>query len=140
MIIINWLMKMRHIISLKSLDIIEIVKIFIQNVFKLYELSDMIIFNHKNQFITIFWKTLCTQLRIEAWLSTAFHFKTDDQIKNVNTIIKQYLWMYCLYLQDDWKKWFFLIEFITNNIMNKLTNMILFYIIYKQNSQIRFEL
>ena len=47
--------------------------------------------------------------------------------------------MYCSYLQDDWKKWLSFTEFITNNMMNKLTNMILFYTIYKQNSWIRFE-
>ena len=47
-------MKMKHMISLKLLNIIEIVEIFIQNVFKLYKLSDMIIFDYKNQFVTIF--------------------------------------------------------------------------------------
>ena len=47
-------MKMRHMISLKSLNVVEIVEIFTQNVFKLYELSDMIIFDHRNQFIVIF--------------------------------------------------------------------------------------
>ena len=41
-------MKMRHMISLNLLDIIKVTKIFTQNVFKLYELSDTIIFDHKN--------------------------------------------------------------------------------------------
>ena len=91
MMIIDWLTKMKHMISLNLLDVIEIVKIFIQNVFKLHELSDMIISDCENQFIAIFWKTLCTWLEIEAWLSTVFHSETDDQMKNVNTIMKQYL-------------------------------------------------
>ena len=104
MIVINQLMKMRHMISLKSLDIIEVTEIFIQNVFKLHELSDTIISDHEDQFIVTFWKMLCTQLSIEAWLLMTFHFKIDDQTENTNTIMKQYLWMYCSYLQDDWKK------------------------------------
>ena len=70
---------------------------------------------------------------------TVFHSETDDQMKNANTIMKQYLWMYCLYLQDDWKKWLSLAEFITNNMMNESTSMTLFYITYRQNSQIRFK-
>ena len=41
-------------IFLKSLNIIKIAEIFIQNVFKLYELSDIIIFDYENQFIMIF--------------------------------------------------------------------------------------
>ena len=127
-------MKMRHIISLKSLDIIEVVKVFTQNVFKLHELSNMIIFDYENQFIAIFWKTLCTWLEIEAWLSMTFHSETDDQTKNTNAIMKQYLQMYCSYLQDDWEKWLSLAEFIVNNMMNESTDVILFYMIYRQNS------
>ena len=53
-IIIDWLTKIRHMIFLKLLNIIEIVEIFIQNVFKLHELSDTIISDHENQFIMIF--------------------------------------------------------------------------------------
>ena len=45
---------MRHIIFLKLLNIIEIAEVFIQNVFKLHELSDMIISDHEDQFIAIF--------------------------------------------------------------------------------------
>ena len=47
--------------------------------------------------------------------------------------------MYYSYLQNDWKKWFSLAEFTVNNTMNKSTNVISFYVIYKQNSQIEFE-
>ena len=60
MIIIDWFTKMRYMILLKLLDIVEIVKIFIQNVFKLHELSDTIISDCEDQFITIFWRTLYT--------------------------------------------------------------------------------
>ena len=54
MIVINQFTKMRHMILLKLLNVIEIAEVFIQNVFKLHELSDMIIFNCENQFIVIF--------------------------------------------------------------------------------------
>ena len=54
MIIVNQLIKMRHMILLKSLNIIKIAEVFIQNVFKLHELSDMIIFDCEDQFIAIF--------------------------------------------------------------------------------------
>ena len=47
--------------------------------------------------------------------------------------------MYYSYLQNDWKKWLFLVKFITNNMMNESTDVTLFYTTYKQNSQIEFE-
>ncbi len=99
----------------------------------------MIISDHKDQFIIIFWKMLCTWLSIEAWLLTAFHFKTDDQMKNINIIMKQYLQMYCSYLQDDWEKWLSLAEFMMNNMINESMSVTLFYMIYEQDSWIRFE-
>ena len=134
MIIINWFMKIKHMISLKLLDIIKIAAIFIQNVFKLHKLFDTIISDYKNQFIVIFWKMLYIQLEVKVWFSIMFHFKTDNQIENANTIIKQYLQIYYSYLQNDWKKWFFLAEFIANNTMNESTNIISFYMTYRQNS------
>jgi len=133
-------MKMKHMISLKLLNVIEIAEVFIQNVFKLHELSDMIISDCENQFIAIFWKTLCTWLDIEAWLSMMFHSETDNQMKNTNTIMKQYLWMYYSYLQDNWKKWLSLAEFMINNMTNESTNVTLFYMTYEQDSWIEFEL
>ena len=130
---------MRHMIFLKSLNVVEIAEVFTQNIFKLHELFDTIISDYKNQFIMIFWRILYTQLEINSQLSTAFHSKTDDQTENTNTIMKQYLQIYCSYLQDDWKKWLSLAEFIINNIMNKSTDVTSFYTIYRQNSQIEFE-
>ena len=139
MIVVNQFIKMRHMIFLKLLDVIEIVKVFTQNVFKLHKLSDMIISDHESQFVAIFWKILYIWLEIDSWLSMTCHSETDDQTENANVIMKQYLWMYCSYLQDDWKKWLSLVKFITNNMMNESTDVTLFYTIYKQNSWIEFE-
>ena len=84
-------------------------------------------------------KTLCTWFKIEAWLLTVFHSETDNQIKNTNTIMKQYLWMYCSYLQNDWERWFFLTEFFVNNMKNESIDVMLFYVTYKQDSWLEFE-
>ncbi len=33
----------------------------------------------------------------------------------MNQNVKQYLWSYCLYMQDDWFVWLSMIEFVDNN-------------------------
>ena len=66
MIIVNRLMKLQHLIVLESLDIEIVVDVFIKNVFKLHELSDIIVSDYNSQFVSTFWKTLCTRLKIEA--------------------------------------------------------------------------
>jgi hypothetical protein len=65
-------------IFLNLLNVIKIIKIFTWNVFKLHELSDMIISDYESQFIMIFWKTLCTWLEINSWLLITCHLKTDE--------------------------------------------------------------
>ena len=132
-------MKLWYLIAFEFLDVKIIIDVFIKNVFKLHELSDMIISDHDSQFVSTFWKMLCTRLKIEAWLSITHHLKINDQTENVNSIMKQYLWMYCSYLQDDWKRWFFLMKFSVNNTKNKSISMMFFYITYEQDSWLEFE-
>ena len=54
MIVIDKLIKLQHLIALKFLNIDTIVDVFINNVFKLHELSDTIISDHDNQFVFMF--------------------------------------------------------------------------------------
>ena len=54
MIVVDQLMKMRHMILLKMLDVIEVAEVFTKNIFKLHELSDMIVSDCEDQFISTF--------------------------------------------------------------------------------------
>ena len=139
MVVVDRLMKLWHLIALESLDVETVVDAFIKNVFKLYRLPDMIVSDHSSQFVSTFWKTLCTRLKIEARLSTTHHPETDGQTENTNSIMEQYLQMYCLYLQDNWERWLSLAEFSVNNMKNKSISVMLFYATYKQDSQLEFE-
>ena len=139
MIVVDRLMKLWHLIVLKSLNVEIVVDVFIKNVFKLHKLSDTIVSDHDNQFVSMFWKTLCTRLKIEVQLSIMHHLEMNDQIENMNLIMKQYLQMYCSYLQDDWKRWLFLTKFSVNNTKNESISMTLFYMTYEQDSQLEFE-
>jgi hypothetical protein len=43
-------------------------------------------------------------LAVKARLSTTYHSETDDQRENTNMIIKQYLQIFCSYLQNNLRK------------------------------------
>ena len=77
-IIIDRFIKLQHLITLEFLDVETIIDVFIKNVFKLHELSDTIISDCNNQFVSMFWKTLYTRLKIETWLSITHYFKIND--------------------------------------------------------------
>jgi hypothetical protein len=57
----------------------------------------------------------------------------DGQTERVNTIIEQYIWIYTLYLQDDWIDWLIFTEFTTNNSVLKTTKVSPFLANYGQH-------
>jgi hypothetical protein len=53
-VVVDHLIKMRHIIPIKSINAILVAKYFIKHIFKLHGLSDLIISNCKSQFVSDF--------------------------------------------------------------------------------------
>ena len=60
-------------------------------------------------------KELCNQLGIEWNPSSAYHPQTNGQTKRANQEMKQYLWLYISYQQDDWAEWLPMAEFAHKN-------------------------
>ena len=53
-VVVNRLIKMRHMISINLINTVLVAKCFIKYVFKLHKLPNLIIFNYKSQFILNF--------------------------------------------------------------------------------------
>ena len=73
------------------------------------------------------------KLNVKLNMSTAFHPQTDSQSEILNQILKQYLWTFCNYHQDDWLELFLFAEFSYNNSINTSMKMTLFYADYEQH-------
>jgi hypothetical protein len=63
-IVVNRLIKMRHIIPIDLINAVLVAKCFVRYVFKLHRLPNLIISDRKSQFISDFWQALCKQLDI----------------------------------------------------------------------------
>jgi hypothetical protein len=118
LMIINRLTKMHHYISCvaeKDETTAEKTTRFLINyVWKLHELSNIILSNRKSQFTFSIWKIVCQILKINVKLFTVFHSEIDDQSEIVNQKMKRYLRNYCNYQQNDWSEWLFMTEFVSN--------------------------
>jgi hypothetical protein len=53
-VVVNCLMKMRHMIPIKSINTILVAKYFVKYVFKLYRLPNLIISNYRSWFVLDF--------------------------------------------------------------------------------------
>ncbi len=112
----------------------------LQWVYWTHDLSSFIVFNRDSQFIFILWKFLCKRLSISLQLFIVYHLQIDEQSEWVNQNVKQYLHFFCSYMQNDWFKWLFMIEFVNNNILSSVIFLILFFMNKNFHSHLSFNL
>ncbi len=115
------LLKERHYISCitddEDITVEKTAEMLLQWVYWTHNLSSFIVFDWDSQFIFILWKFLCKWLSISLRLFIIYHSQIDDQNEWVNQNVKWYLHSFCSYMQNDWSKWLFMIEFVDNNIL-----------------------
>ncbi len=115
LIVVNRLSKQVHYEPMSEITALDTARVFYRAIWKHHELPDSIVSDRETQFVSHFWDELCTRLKIQARLSTAFHSETNDQIENVNGVLEQYLRAFVFFMQDDWAAWLPSAEFVTNN-------------------------
>lgn len=97
-------------------------------VFRLHGLPDTVISDRGPQFVSTVWKALCTRLKIDTRLSTAFHPETDGQTERANQDVERHLRLFCNQYQDDWSTWIPVAEFADNNAVSASTGMSPFFV------------
>ena len=79
----------------------DVATLFIQNVVRLHGVPETIISDRDPVFTSHFGRWLQELLGILANRSSAFHPQTDGQTERMNSVLEQYLRMYCDYQQTD---------------------------------------
>ena len=93
-VVINCLIKIRHFISVTSLDIKEFIKVFIYTIYKLYGALSIIISNRDSLFIFNFWRRLNQRLKVTLSPSSVQYSKINGQTEIVNIVINKYLYTF----------------------------------------------
>ncbi|MBW0513733.1 hypothetical protein O181_053448 [Austropuccinia psidii MF-1] len=119
-----------------TITVLDLAQIFISHVFSKHGLPVSIVSDRGALLVSSFCNKLCQQFKISRDLSTAFHHETDGKTERVNQILKQYLWMYVSYHQDDWHTWLPLAEFAYNNAEHSSKKKSPFFTIYERNPSI----
>ena len=73
-------------------------------------------------------------------INTIKHLQTNNQIKKLNQIVKQYLKYYVNYQQNNWIELLFTAQFTYNNSMQAFTEISSFQVKYDRNMQINNEM
>ncbi len=141
--IICRLLKKRHYISCitddEDITVEKTAEMLIQWVYWTHDLSSFIVSDRDSQFISILWKFLCKRLSIFLRLFIIYHSQINDQSEQVNQNVEWYLWFFCSYMQNDWSKWLFMIEFVNNNILFSVIFLTLFFMNKSFHSRMSFD-
>ena len=105
---------------------------FRNNIWKLHGLPESMVSDRGPQFTVKLIKKLNRMLGIEMRLSTAFYSQTDEQTKQINQKLEQYLQFFVDHRQKNWPKWLASAEFIVNNKVHLTTKVSLFMVNYSR--------
>ncbi len=84
--------------------------LFVFHVFSKYSISSYVISNRGLEFVSNFFYSLGTALDMWLHFTSGYHSKGDGQTKCMNQTLKQYLYIYCNYQQDNWSKLLVLVK------------------------------
>ena len=103
-------------------------QIFIDNVFRLHSLLEVIISDRDPRFTGKFWRALFDLLSTDLRFSTAFHPQTDGQSEKMIQTLENFLRQYVERHPQTWSQYLALAEFAANNAVNVATGYSPFYL------------
>ena len=131
LVVVDRLTKMAIFIpTTKSMPAPDVAALFVQHVIRLHGVPENIVSDRDPIFTSHFWRRLLELLGIHANRSTAFHPQTDGQTERLNSVLEQYLRIYCDYQQTDWASLLPLAEFSYNNSKHSATTLSPFFANY----------
>jgi len=131
MVVVDKLSKATHFILVKSTyKVINIVDIFMKEVFRLHGIPKVISSDRDVKFTGNFWKSLFKCLNTKLNFSTAYHPQTDGQTKRVNQVLEDMLRMYVMDQPGKWEDYLHLEEFAYNNHYHASAKLSPFQILY----------
>ena len=116
LIFVDRFIKMKHLVFIIIMKVKKLIDAFYVHVWKHHDLLEFFVFNKNTQFIFDIWNHLCQMLKIDVKLFIAYHFEINNQTKRFNVVMKHYFRVFVNYMQNDWIKWIFDVEFFVNNV------------------------
>ena len=141
MIVVNRFMKRAYFVSFhEKMKVKKVVYLFEWHIIANHEVLTEIISDKDIRFKSKFWQILMTLKKMKTKISTTKHSQMNDQIEQLNQIMKQYLKCYVNYQQNNWVKLLSAAQFAYNNSIQTSTEISLFQAEYDKNMQINDEM
>ena len=124
LVVCNKLSKMMHFVATtEGILVEELIRLFRNDVQKLYRLPESIILDRELYFATDIIRELNSMLKIETKLLIPFYPQTNEQTEQINQELEQYLQFFVDHRQKNWLEWLVSAEFAINNKTHSITKV-----------------
>ena len=105
----------------------DLAMLFIMHVFSKHGVPEHVTSDHGPEFVSHFFCSLGKALDMKLHFTSSYHLEGDEQTKQTNQTLEQYLQIFCNYQQDNWYTLLPLVEFAYNNTPSATTGISLFF-------------
>uniref|UniRef100_A0A0A9GF89 Integrase catalytic domain-containing protein n=1 Tax=Arundo donax TaxID=35708 RepID=A0A0A9GF89_ARUDO len=131
LVVVDRLTKYAHFLALAHpFTPSDVVKIFLDSVYKLHGLPSLIISDRDRIFTSNVWQDLFKSLGVTLRLSTTYHPQTDGQTERVNQCLENYLRCMTSMAPRKWYSWLPMAEYWYNSSYHTSLNMTPFQAVY----------
>ncbi|XP_056402575.1 zinc finger protein 850-like [Hyla sarda] len=108
----------------------QLAKLLFAHIFRLHGLPTHIVSDRGVQFISKFWRALCSRLQVKLDFSSAYHPQSNGQVERVNQVLGDYLRYFVSARQDDWTDLLPWAEFSYNHRNSESTGTSPFFVVF----------
>jgi len=124
LVIVNWLTKQAIFIPAHdTITSVNLACLFVLYVFSKHSIPSHVTSDRGSEFVSNFFRSLGTALDMWLHFTSGYHPKSDGQTECMNQTLKQYLYVYCNYQQDNWSELLPFVEFAFNNAPSATTSV-----------------
>ncbi|PKA48408.1 hypothetical protein AXF42_Ash021618 [Apostasia shenzhenica] len=131
LVVVDKLSKYAHFIAIAHpYSAITIAQAYLDHVYKLHGMPEILISDRDAVFLSKFWQELLKLLKIQQNMSTAYHPQTDGQTEVVNRCLETYLRCMTGEKPREWAKWLSLAEWWYNTNYHSSTQRTPYEVMY----------
>ena len=101
----------------------DLAHLFVLHVFFKHGIPSHVTSDRGLEFVSNFFRSLGTALDMQLHFTSGYHPEGNGQTERTNQTLKQYLYIYCNYQQDNWSELLPLAEFAYNNALSATTGV-----------------
>ena len=137
LVIINRFTKYTHFISFrKEYDSKQLKYIIMNRLIRYHEILKRLT-SDKNKFFTLkYWQIFVSMFKARFCLFITYHSRTNEQTKQINQTLKQYLRHYINYHQDNWIKLLSMTQIAMNSKISNTTKISSYFVNHERESNL----